>query len=198
MKAGSKNKENKKISSLLRLEAENILNELTLIKLLKHYGRAEVVGSVASDLIVKLDIDIHLLVEDSNILDVVDMVYHELLELRSVKEVRITDYRKQGAMKIGIDVYPGASGDWSIDIWITNRIEETGFALLDRLRRELRPELREVIMEIKHVYHDQGKLRDGISTLIYEAVLDAGVRNLDEFHKFLSERKNGRQERIDD
>ncbi len=114
--------------NILKIEAEGIIRELQLLDLLAQYGEVRVVGSVALDLIVKLDIDIHLLIAaESDLLDVVDHIYHRLLDCQHIREVRITDYREQNAIKIGIDVYLGASGDWSIDIWVTDRPEETAF-----------------------------------------------------------------------
>ena len=60
--------------SRLKAEAESVIEELGLLGLLRGYGRAGVVGSVALDLIVKRDIDIHLLVEGRDLLEVVDGV----------------------------------------------------------------------------------------------------------------------------
>ena len=60
--------------SRLKAEAESVIEELGLLGLLRGYGRAGVVGSVALDLIVKRDIDIHLLVEGRDLLKVVDGV----------------------------------------------------------------------------------------------------------------------------
>ena len=133
----------------LRSEAEDIIQQLTLFEIIGQYGEARLVGSCALDLIVKLDIDIHLVVGTTDLLNVVDSIYHQLLECRRVKEVRISDYRDQGGVKIGVDRYPGASGIWSIDIWVTDRVGTTGFALVDRLNQELQPEHRKVILKIK-------------------------------------------------
>ena len=178
----------KEKSSHLKREAEAILKDLSLLELVGQFGVARLVGSTALDLLVKRDIDIHLLVKDSNLMDVVDRIYHELLGWHNIKELRISDYREREGVKIGIDSYHGPSGVWDLDIWVTNRAERTGFAIVERLRGELLPEHRKVIMKIKRAYHKRGELRDGLSTLIYEAVLDAGVRNLDEFREFLSVR----------
>lgn len=172
--------------SSLKTEAEDIIQQLSLIQLLSRYGEARVVGSVALDLIVKRDIDIHLLVEVDNLLSIVDKVYRDLLNRKHIREVRISDYRKRSGILIAIDSYPGTSGNWSIDIWVTNCMETTGFALVDRLRQGLSPEQRETIMKIKSVYHHKGQLRDSMSNAIYEAVIDIGVRDLKEFQQFLT------------
>jgi hypothetical protein len=167
-------------------EAEEIIRELALLDLLSRYGDARVVGSVALDLVVKLDIDIHLLVAADDLLAVVDSVYRQLLDRPRVREVRISDYRDEGAVKIGIDRYPGPSGTWSIDLWITNRVETTAFATVERLRRELLPEHRQAILAIKRHYDRQGLLRDGLSSRIYEAVLAGGVRSVKAFEAYLT------------
>lgn len=174
--------------SSLRMEAETIIRELALLEMLTHYGEARFVGSVALDLIVKPDIDIHVLVGTHDLLSVADCIYHYLLAQGHIREVRISDYREQGGVKVGIDAYPGVSGNWSIDIWLTDRVERTGFDLVDRLKRAMRPEHRDAILCIKREYHRHGRLRDGFSTLIYEAVVDQGVRTIEEFHRFLSRR----------
>ncbi len=61
--------------------------------------------------------------------------------------------------------------------------ETTGFALADRLARELTSEHRTAIMCIKQALHQQGRLCDGISTRVYLAVVDAGVRSFEEFER---------------
>ena len=172
--------------SQLKREAEGIIEELNLLRLLTAYGDARVVGSVALDLIVKLDIDIHVLVRNEDLLEVINDIYRKLLNHDSVHEVRISDYRDQG-VKLGIDFYPGVSGNWSIDIWVTNKVEETGFEMIERLRGEMSMEHRKNIMAIKSYYHEGGLLRDGISSLIYSAVVEKGVQNVNEFMKNLDE-----------
>lgn len=172
--------------SQLKREAEGIVEELNLLGLLTAYGDARIVGSVALDLIVKLDIDIHVLVRNEDLLEVTNGIYRKLLNHDRVREVRISDYRDQG-VKLGIDSYPGVSGNWSIDIWVTNKVEETGFEMIERLRGEMSMEHRKNIMAIKSYYHERGLLRDGISTLIYSAVVEKGIQNIDEFMKNLDE-----------
>ena len=176
----------------LKSEAEGIVRKLSLHELLKRYGEARVVGSVALDLVVKKDIDIHVLTGEHDLFRVVDSVYRALLEYEDIRDVRISDYRERAGILVGIDTYPGDSGNWSIDIWITDRADTTGFALVDRLSKELRPQHREAILEIKRVYYRQGLLRDSMSNTIYEAVMKAGVRDLAGFQRFLSRQPSGR------
>ncbi len=167
----------------LKAEAEAILDGLSLLPVLRRYGDARVVGSVALDLIVKLDIDVHVLISDPDLLSVAQSVSRHLLDQAHVHEVRLSDYRASGAVKVGVDAYPGHSGIWSIDVWITNRPETIGFALVDRFKDSLSPEQRAAILQIKRHYHERGELRNGLSGLIYEAVVDRAVRSVEEFGK---------------
>jgi len=166
----------------LREEALSIVSELNLLDTLGRHGRAELVGSVALDLVVKLDIDVHLLVEGPDLIPVVNRIYPELLGHPKVKEVRITDYR-DGSVKVGVDRYPSASGNWSIDVYVTNRPEKIAFSYVADLRDRLDDETRAAIMDIKRHYHAEGLLRDGMSYRIYEAVTRRGARTISDFQR---------------
>lgn len=178
-------------TSALRREAEAIVAELGLLEVAGRLGRAEVVGSVALDLIVKRDIDIHLLVASPDLLAMADRAYHALLDDPRIREVRITDYRAVGGVKLGIDAHQGPSGAWSIDIWITDRLEATAFSYTRGLRERLTPEHRAAIMAIKRGYHARGELSHGISRRIYDAVVDKGIRDEDEFRRYLEWARRG-------
>ena len=166
-------------------EALSIVEELRLLEILRLHGRAEVVGSVALDLVVKPDIDVHLHADSEDLLAVCDDIYHQLLASDRVRQVRISDYRDSGGLKVGIDSLPGLSGPWSIDIWVTNSAEAAGFQLVDALRPVLTAETRQTILAIKRHYHESGRLRDALSTRVYSAVVDHGVRTPEEFEKLL-------------
>jgi len=167
----------------LRSEAYEITKRLGLLEMMGRHGRAEMVGSVALNLVVKRDIDLHLLTPEANLLAVIDALYHELIEREDVSEVRISDYRAEGGIKLGIDAYNGPSGDWSIDLWVTNRPEATAFAETAYLRQRLTTEHRRAILVLKRHYHALGQLRHGLSTRIYHAVLESGVRTVEEFER---------------
>ena len=146
--------------STLKKEALVIIEELGLLDFLGTLGESWLVGSVALDLIVKPDIDIHLLTDHDDLLKTSDQIYHYLLNQPKIKEIRITDWREDGGIKLGVDVYPGSSEMWSIDIWITNRVETTGIKLVDELKDRLKPEHRQAIMEIKRHYYQQKKFKE--------------------------------------
>ena len=62
---------------------------------------------------------------------------------------------------------------------------------MERLEQDLQPEHRKAILEIKEEYHLRGLLRNGLSVMIYRAVIDNGVRHIEGFRQFLSSRGRG-------
>lgn len=173
-------------TSPLQKEACQIIEELSIIEFLNMLGSAHLVGSVALDLIVKPDIDLHLLLDHPNLMETGSRVTTYLLDQPRIREVRITDWRKEGGIKLGVDHYPGESTIWSLDIWITDREETGGLAAVQEFSQLLTPQNREIILEIKEYYHRQDLLRDGISLQIYTAVLKHGIRTVGEFKKWKS------------
>lgn len=170
-------------------EAFQIIEELNLIGFLNTLGRAHLVGSVALDLIVKPDLDLHLLLDHPNLMETSSVVTAYLLDQSKIREIRVTDWRKQGGIKLGVDHYPGESAVWSLDIWITDREETGGMAVMEEFSQLLTPRYKEIILEIKDYYHRQELLRDGISLSIYTAVLKHGIKTIDEFEIWLQHKE---------
>lgn len=174
--------------SSLKQEAENIVKELNLLPILKKYGDARIVGSVELDLIVKLDLEIHVLLKkkldlESNLFKILKA----LLDSDPISEIRISDYRDKNSFKIGIDHHSSLSGDWLIDIWITKSEETTEFNKVEEIRKVITPELKSIILEIKRYYHNKGLLRNGLSNVIYDAVLFEKILTIGDFESFLSD-----------
>lgn len=59
-------------STVLRDEAFEIIEAFGFLELLGQYGDARLVGSVALDLVVKPDIDFHLVLDKSDVINVAD------------------------------------------------------------------------------------------------------------------------------
>ncbi len=142
------------------------------------------VGSVALDLIVKPDLDLHLLIDAEDLMPTVHAVSDYLLEQPKVREVRITDWRSENGIKIGVDAYPAPSGNWSIDIWITNDRRTTAFDFVQQMNAELTDAQRHTILQIKQHFFQLGELKDGLSLKIYQAVVEKGIRTVEEFFEF--------------
>ncbi len=176
-------------SRLLRKEAYKIVEDLGFIDLLESFGKARIVGSVALDLVVKPDIDIHVVLKEIDPIDAAKSIAGFLIADERINEIRISDYLDIESLKIGIDKLAGASTDWSVDIWITSDVGTTGFEDIERIKKRLSLDVRELILEIKRFYYQEGLLQDGLSKMIYKAVIDDQVSTLNEFQKYLQEKK---------
>jgi hypothetical protein len=98
-------------------------------------------------------------------------------------------------MKLTVDEYQGESGPWSIDFWLTTNVSTTGFELVEALEDQLDEEQREAILNIKRHYHIRGLLQNGISNLIYRAVAEGSVEDLNQFEQWLSKTRIKRLDR---
>ncbi|MHA2021452.1 MAG: hypothetical protein ACW96N_07040 [Candidatus Thorarchaeota archaeon] len=181
--------------SRLRIEAEQVIEDLDIMGLLNAYGHARIVGSVALDLIVKRDIDIHVLVLLRDIMEMAQHLMSVLLKTDGVNEVTVKDYRERASLKVGIDEYHSESGPWSIDIWLTTDVSTTGFVLVDELEEALDEDMREVVLSIKRHYHIRDLLQNGLSSLIYRAVTEGQVQNANEFEQWLARTQLRKQDK---
>jgi len=181
--------------SRLRIEAEQVIEDLDIMGLLNAYGHARIVGSVALDLIVKRDIDIHVLVLLRDTMDMAQHLMSVLLKVDGVNEVTVKDYRERASLKVGIDEFMGESGPWSIDIWLTTDVSTTGFGLVDELEENLDEDMREVVLSIKRHYHIRDLLQNGLSSLIYRAVTEGRVQNANEFEQWLARTQLRKQDK---
>ena len=175
-------------SKELRNEAFEIIEEFGFLEMLEQYGDARLVGSVALDLVVKPDIDFHLLIARSDVINVAGSIRSSLVADERIREIRVSDFLENDSLKIGIDNLPGRSTEWSIDIWITSDIDTTGFKETDRIMSLLNEDNRNTILDLKRVYLRRGKLQDSMSLVIYQAVLEDGVSSLEEFEKYSEEK----------
>lgn len=166
----------------LFLEANRIEKELQILDILKKYGRAEIVGSVATKLIVNKDLDIHLLT-NMNLDCVSKIVFQELTRRNQHININIENfiYNKR-SMYLNICDYNG----WQIDIWISNDINFVGFDLVKKIKLNITDEKRKIIMELKREYYKNNKLEGEMSTLIYNLVIDDKVKNVNELNEHIT------------
>ena len=91
-------------------EALGIVHDLQLLPLLARFGRARLVGSVALDLVVKRDIDLHLLVDNADLWPVARVILGEASALVGPAETHIHTYLSEGGLKVGVEDYAWDSG----------------------------------------------------------------------------------------
>jgi hypothetical protein len=166
-------------------EAQKIIDELGIMPILQSIGDARVVGSVALDVIVKLDIDIHVVVED--LFSAIDKIYRHLISNENISEVKIKDFVGNSGILLGVNEYKTEQGIWSIDFWVTTDEKTTGFADVQKLLKDMSQEHREIIIQIKNEYCSKyGGTSNGLSPKIYKAVVYDGVRDIEDFKSWLN------------
>ncbi len=193
----------------LHQEAMGLLRRLGVMKLAREVGRAWVVGSVPLKLIVKPDIDVHVLVprgplggtglrpvagrtqagrlchqarEASPEVSAAFAIARQLME-RGVAKLDILRFYFRDAVKVGFDTRVGAR-PWHIDVWVTSDPENLGVAPTRWVRRRLTPALREAILKLKRYYAARDMCRFGMSHELYRAVIKAGVRTPRQFLQY--------------
>jgi len=181
-------------SHSLRAEAKSILEDHGLLNLLQTYGRVEVHGSYALDLMAWRDLDIYLCARTDRVAPFFELgariaeslPVHRMHFRNELSET--TDGLPEG-FYWGIYLRDEPFGAWKIDLWAVE-VDE-----LDRLleyqqgiARQLTPESRRLIIELKSRLYNHPEYRRGFGARqIYEGVLSAGVRDFRSFAAYLIE-----------
>jgi len=168
-------------------EARGLLRRLGLMRMVREVGRAWLVGSVPLKLIVKPDIDVHVLVgEDDTPLaeapevDAALTIARGLMERCGVRKLEVLRFLFRRAVKVGFDQRVG-DRTWHIDVWVTSDRENLGTGPTRWVRRRLTPALRRAILRLKRYYAERDMCRFGMSAELYRAVIEHGVRTPRQF-----------------
>lgn len=166
---------------LNKQQAEKILKELQLIEKWNEIGDCFVVGATAYDLIVKPDIDLETFCEEIKP-EIIMQELAVLLANPNVIEFKYRDYSKSEFnghyFKL---VYQAQEVQWTIDMWLfsINREGALSRDIVPFMKNYLTTGTREIILDIKEALIE--KEQDFSSVFIYQAVLEFGVKNVDEF-----------------
>jgi hypothetical protein len=195
---------------LLQGEAEAVVEDLDLTTALEAIGVPIRTGSSALGVMVKPDIDVTIACTtlDLAVFDAVAQLAARLSRHERVWQVSFRD--DTGDWNADPDTYPDGlflnvryrsarPRDWGLDLWFVDQPErQPDLAHLRTLLPRLTDETREAILRIKEEWTPRpeygrevnGTLVNG--TLIYEAVLDGGVRTLPDFAEWLERDAAGR------
>lgn len=179
----------------LQAEADEVVRTLQLDERLAEIGHPTRVGSSAMGLMVQRDIDITVVCPKLNAqaLEAFAGLGARLMQMtESVAAVRFRN--DTGKWNVEPEKYPDGlylwlsvqmpSGvKWTIDIWLVDEPDkQPDLAHLETLMPRLTDGGREAILQIKQVLAELPQGADKIpSTLVYEAVMDHGVRTAAEF-----------------
>jgi len=172
-------------------EAMGLVRGLGLMRVARVVGRAWLVGSVPLRLIVRPDVDVHVLVpraeERRPGLNAPEVpaalaIAGRLLE-RGVHKLELLRFYFRDAVKVGFDSRAGGR-TWHVDVWVTTDPEHLGVGPTRWVRRRLTPELRAAILKLKRYYAARDMCRFGMSHELYRAVIEAGVRTPRQFLRY--------------
>lgn len=175
----------------LQSEAAGVIMDLKLYDILKRAGVPNPVGSLATGLMVRRDIDFTVVCDRLDIGVVTDIA----ASLATHPNVRSIEFRNDtGLWNQDESGYPDglflgieyvAEERWELDIWFVDEPDrQPDLAHVSELSKRLTEAHREAILTIKRERHG----RPGYSShRIYRAVLDHGVTSLAEYELFSDE-----------
>lgn len=166
--------------------AEHILQELELVERWNRVGDCRIVGSVAHHLVVAPDIDLEVWCPEPRIGDGFDIL-HACAQHPNVTKARF--WNALGPPHYGLYWqlrYLHKGEEWKIDTWSIAHTYSgpCGTHLVEPMRAALTHDMRQVILRLKGAVFRDASL-EVPSIQIYRAVLDDGVRTLQELHAWL-------------
>lgn len=190
----------------LHAEGQQVLDDLNLIPELEKLGKPFIVGSFALELLTRRDIDFEVVVDqldkkqvqeicsyliglDHPRMDftIMDNTVDKVPQLPNSYYVGVIYIRKEIPFK---DRNPKSPLSWQIDIHFLTEEYSRSKAKTEDIKSKLNPQNKLSILEIKKNIAQNPKYhREVFSTDIYEAVLDHGVKNLDEFKEYMKQKK---------
>jgi len=185
---------NQKISLLqyersIRKQADSILFNRGLYKILEQFGQVELTGSYSLKLMYKKDLDISLVSPNLTINNFYKMggEISELIKPYSVyyrnTKVKQVKGRPRNALYFGF-----VFDDWKIDLWVVDRERAEGSIIYSNdILNKLTDEKRLLILEIKKEYfnnNDYGKCFS--SREVYSAVINKNIKSVNEFKEYLN------------
>lgn len=184
------------VSSKLKNDADTLLQQTGLIEDLKRFGEVHLTGAYAGNVMMHGDIDITVIRDTAyssdEVLDILKFLYKKGKFRSYFIKGDWDDDRKGNEFPHGhyIGMKQRLNDEkWKIDVWFADRkeYEDRKKNLLDIASSTLTDEQRELILEIKE-YRNDNKLNIS-GQEIYEAVINKGIKNLEEFKKLYNAQK---------
>lgn len=175
--------------SLLKKQADKILEDLHLLEKLNKYGDVNFAGSYALDLMVKRDIDI-VVSSTMNYKHFLELV-NTLFSLPNVYNLHLQDFRKSIYPQRPQGIYCGISYIikpdifWKIDVWFMPKEGGGAKKLVEWVKERLTDENRKIILKIKNEMLDIKLGKEILGMDVYKVVLESGVKDLSGFREYL-------------
>jgi len=167
--------------------AQSILAQLMLVERWSAFGSPILVGAAAYGLVVAPDIDMEIFCDRPKIEDGFEVLRACALHPR-VRKARFSNRLNEPDMGLYWQLrYQHEDGEeWKIDMWSMQHDHPgpTSAALVEPMKQALTDETRQTILELKEQVLLDPLLQCG-SIHVYRAVLDDGIRSLEQFKTWL-------------
>lgn len=178
-------------SKRYRRLAGKILQESKIISILKDFGKVELTGSYAADLMMNGDIDIYVINSSFSKNRVLD-VFNKIVKSCKFQGYLFYDWKSHKHSEFPSGYYIGLktkkyNDKWKIDIWFITRKEVRRIRYFNLKEMDIDKEKTLVILRLKDY---RNKLPQNIpSNIIYDAVLENNIFTVPDFKKYLIVRK---------
>lgn len=173
--------------------AETILADLGPVSKWERFGRPVLVGAMACDLLVDLDIDMEVYCPELRIEDGFQVLTECALNERVTKARFANELSGPDRALYSQLRYRSDDGtEWKIDMWSVREDYDLprGESFVEPMRAALTPETRQAILELKELRSQDPDLRCP-SIDLYRAVLDDDVRTAEDLRAWLAANETG-------
>lgn len=179
----------------LQRDADAVLVDLDLLGVLSGAGAVTRTGSSVHGLMVARDIDLYVVRDvwtpERCWQALAPVFFHD--RMQSIRLSKWLGAYRDASLPEGYSAVlryrpgPGAAGQWRIDVWFFTHPEaDAKLHWHRRIRAELRLEVRLAILRVKAAVHAEPWYS---SAEVYEAVLEYGVRNPQDFWRYRAQRR---------
>ncbi|MBI2047519.1 MAG: hypothetical protein HYT27_00100 [Parcubacteria group bacterium] len=188
-----------KKSKQIKSQADKILKESGVIKILQGYGEVKIGGSYTLDVMLRPDIDLFVITKKHDWNKVLD-IQSKIMKTKYFREfdfVNWVDFKEEVSDFIsGYYFQPWVPIDdqlWKIDIWLLTPEYDKSAETTEHFKNLLNDadESKKIaILKIKEAMRQGKKYIKGVDgKLIYKAVLESNIITLKDFKEFLRARK---------
>lgn len=193
-------------SKRIKSQADKILKESGIVEILSEYGEVKIAGSYSLDVMLRPDLDLYVVAEKHDWDKVID-IQSKIIKRKYFRDVYFIDWLNFENKQTGLveewipsikgyyfaTVIPIEDQRFKMDIWLITKEYDKSAELTDHFRKLLNnadESKKLVILEIKNAMRQGKKYIDGVDgKLIYKAVLENGITNIEDFKEFLLKQK---------
>ncbi len=177
----------------LQKAGKQLLEKIGLIEFISKLGKPEIVGSMASGLMIRPDVDIEVIADEINDEDYWETVRFLFYIKNFYHSLYIQDFRKSQNPNTPKGLYIGTrvnsdGKEWKIDLWFISPRKPGEQNYNEWIKGKINNSNRKIILEIKsEIYKNPKYTKEIFSIDIYKAVIEDRVKNLEDFAKYLSQ-----------